>query len=210
MTVPDPRGPAYRIRTPRLLLRCWNPEDAPKLIEAIEESLAELRPWMAWTSQEPETLDQKAERLRQSRSRFDQGQDYTYGIFEPSEALVLGATGLHPRVGPQAIEIGYWVRTSHHRRGLATEATAALVRVAFEVLGLTRVEIHCDPENRRSAAIARRLGFQHEATLRRRVPTVDGTLQDSMIWSLFAEEYGAAPPAAMPIQALDAVGRRLI
>jgi len=48
---------AYRIQTDRLLIRCYSPEDAPKLKEAIDASLDHLRPWMPWAKDDPETLD---------------------------------------------------------------------------------------------------------------------------------------------------------
>ena len=63
-------------------------------------------------------------------------------------------------------EIGYWVRTSYARQGYITEVVAGLTDFAFETLGAKRVEIRCDALNERSAAIPRRLGFTHEATLR--------------------------------------------
>ena len=48
------------------------------------------------------------------------------------------------------------------------------------------MEIHCDPANLASAAIPRKLGYTHEATLRRRTHSSDGKVEDSMIWTLFA------------------------
>lgn len=39
-------APAYRIVTPRLVIRCWNPPDAPLLKAAIDASLDHLRAWM--------------------------------------------------------------------------------------------------------------------------------------------------------------------
>jgi RimJ/RimL family protein N-acetyltransferase len=203
-------GPAYRIRTPRLLLRCWNPEDAPLLAEAIIASLDHLRPWMPWAHQEPEAVEAKAERLRGFRASFDRDEDLIYGIFDPAGTEVLGGTGLHPRVGEGAREIGYWIHAGHLRRGYATEAAAALTRVAFEVHGLRRVEIHCDPENEPSAAVPRRLGYTHEATLRQRALTADGAPRDEMIWSLFREVYPGTPGAAIEIAATDALGQRLL
>jgi len=38
-------GPAYRIHTSRLVLRCWHPQDAPLLKAAIDTNLEHLRPW---------------------------------------------------------------------------------------------------------------------------------------------------------------------
>ncbi len=49
--------------------------------------------------------------------------------------MASGPAGLHTRRGPQIREIGYWVRADSLRRGLATESTAALIRVAFDAAG---------------------------------------------------------------------------
>src|SRR5215472_5789235 len=107
-------------------------------------------------------------------------------------------------------EIGYWIHKDHINQGLATEATAALTKVAFGIEHVTRIEIHCDPNNLRSAAVPRKLGFCHEATLRQRTRTPDGRPRDTMIWTLLADEYPTSPAAAAEIEAFDAVGRKLL
>ncbi|HEX6038344.1 GNAT family protein [Longimicrobium sp.] len=203
-------GPAYRIHTPRLVIRCWSPADAPLLADAITASVEHLRPWMPWVHSEPEELETKVQRLRSFRAKFDQDEDYIYALFSPDEREVLGGTGLHPRVGTDALEIGYWISAPHVGRGLATEAAAALTRVAFEVNGVERMEIRCDPANVRSAAVPAKLGYTHEATLRARVIGGDGALQPGMIWTLLRDEYPATPSAAAPVEAFDAAGRRLL
>lgn len=204
------RGPAYRVVTDRLVLRCWQLTDAPAFKAAIDASLDHLRPWMAWTRLEPETLADKVARLRRMRGQFDLGIDYAYGVFDRDERAVLGATGLHMRVGEHAREIGYWIHAEHIGKGLATEVTAALTRVAFEVDGVQRVEVHCDPDNVRSAAVPRRLGYVHEATLRRRMLRPDGTPRDTMIWTLLQEEYAASASASARVEAYDALGARVL
>ncbi len=150
------RGPAYRVVTDRLVLRCWQPTDAPALKAAIDASLDHLRPWMPWARLEPEPVAAKVARLRKMRGQFDLEIDYVYGVFDRDERAVLGGTGLHLRVGEHAREIGYWVHAEHVGKGLATEMTAALTRVAFEVDRVQRVEVHCDPDNVRSSAVPRR------------------------------------------------------
>lgn len=203
-------GPAYRVLTARLVLRCWNPADAPLLQAAITESLEHLRPWMPWAYAEPQDLQQKIGLLRHMRGQFDLGQDFTYGIFNRDETRVLGGAGLHTRAGQDAREIGYWIHQDYLNQGLATEAGAALVKVAFEVDLVRRVEIHCDPLNVRSAAVPRKLGFTHEATLRQRTPTPGRERRDCMVWTLLAGEYPTSPAASAPIEALDAAGRKII
>jgi RimJ/RimL family protein N-acetyltransferase len=203
--------PAYRLVTPRLVVRCWQPEhDAPLLHEALAASLDHLRPWMPWAASEPRTLDERVAFLRRSRGQFDLGEDFQMGILDGGETRVLGATGVHPRLrGGKALEIGYWLRPDLVGQGLCTEAVAALTRTVFEHGGLDRVEIHCAPDNVRSAAVPARLGYHHEATLRRRTASADGTLRDSMIWTLHAAGYPASPARRMAVQAFDCTGARL-
>lgn len=201
------RGPAYRIETERLVIRCWQPTDAPALQEALLESLDHLRPWMPWAGQEPEPLEGKIQRLRRFRGNFDMNVDFVYAILNADESEVLGGTGLHPRAGKDAREIGYWVHKSKINNGVATEATAALTQVAFLVDKVHRVEIHCAPTNLRSAAVPQKLGFTHDGTLRQRIEAGDGTYRDRMVWSMLSSEFPGSVAAAARIKAFDAVGR---
>jgi len=203
-------SPAYRIQTARMVLRCWEPADAPLLKAAIDANLDHLRPWMPWAQGEPTDLQAKIELLRRFRGEFDLDRDYVYGVFSPSEREVLGSTGLHIRLGEDALEIGYWIRADQINRGLATEAAAALTRVAFEVNRIRRVEIHNDPVNVRSAAVPRKLGFSHEATLPDDAVTGDGQPRDTMIWTLLFKDYGDSAAAVAAIEAFDALGRRIL
>lgn len=201
---------AYRIETPRVVLRCYEPRDASPLKAAIDASLDWLRPWMPWAHAEPRSIEEKVALLRKFRGQFDLDQDFVYGAFAPGETEVIGSAGLHTRLGPDAREIGYWVHVAHAGRGLATEIAGALTRIGFEVAAQRRIEIHCAVDNVRSAAVARKLGFTHEATLRGRTLGVDGEPRDTMIWSLFAEDYAASPAARATLRAYDAAGTRLL
>lgn len=203
-------GPAYRIETPRLCIRCYNPEDAPLLQDAIMKSVEHLRPWMPWVNTEPEELKTKVERLRRFRSEFDSNKNFTMGIFNPAETELLGGTGLHPRVGAKAFEIGYWIHVDHVNKGYATETSEALTKVAFEIEKVNRVEIHCDPKNIKSAAIPKKLGFVFEANLRKRTENHMGELIDSMVYSMISEEYLNSSIVNAKISAFDAMGKKIL
>jgi len=204
-----PGSPAYRIETERAVLRCWNPTDAEVLLQAVSQSVEHLREWMPWARNEPTSLEDKIALLRNWRAEFDLDSDYTYGIFSPDEKEVWGGTGLHKRLAGSALEIGYWIRADLINRGLATEISAALTKVAFAVNRVDRVEIHCDPENVRSAAIPRKLGFTQEALLHRRATKPDGSPADMVIWTLFRDRLGRSPVADAPIRAYDVVGTEI-
>src|SRR4051794_13039789 len=198
-------SPPYRIETERLVLRCYDPADAPLVKDAVDSSLDHLGPWMPW-AQAPASLDETVALLRSFRAQFDLDQNWIYGIFAPDGAEVLGGTGLHARVAPGGLEIGYWIRAGRTGSGLATEAAAVQSRVAIELCGADRVEIHVDPANAASLAVPRRLGFREEATLRRRLAPVDPAepARDAVVFSLLAEELPSSPAARVAFEAFDA------
>jgi RimJ/RimL family protein N-acetyltransferase len=203
-------GPAYRILTERLVIRCYNPADLNLLRAAVIPSIEHLKPFMPWAEAWlTEDIEVQVDRLRQFRGKFDLGQDFIYGIFSKDETHLIGGTGLHTRLSDNAREIGYWIRVDSLKQGYATEVSAALTRVAFEIDLVDRVEIHCSVTNLASASVPRKLGYIHEATRRRRGYTSTGPT-DSMIWTLFKDEYPSTPSAQARIEAFDAIGRKLL
>ena len=209
MNPPEFSNPAYRIETKRLVVRCYNPSDAELTAESITESLEHLRPWMPWVYNEPEPIEGKVQRLKRFRGLFDLGQDFIYGIFNPQETKLVGGTGLHTRLGESELEIGYWIHQDYINQGMVTETTAALVKVAFELIHIHRLEIHCDPGNEASAAIPRKLGFTHEGTLRAKTRFLD-SWSDSMVWGLLETEYPDSPASKADIKAFDANGQQVL
>jgi RimJ/RimL family protein N-acetyltransferase len=201
--------PPYRIETERLVVRCYEPEDAPLLKEAVDSSIDHLRPWMPWARYEPQTLDEKVELLRRFRSGFDADEDYPYGVFASDESRQIGGAGLHRRGGEGSLEIGYFIRADSIGQGLATEVTAVLARVGIEKCGMSRIDVQVDPENERSLRIPKKLGFTQEAVLRRRLEPKDagGPRRDSVLFTLVAEELPASPCLRYDYRAFDALGR---
>jgi RimJ/RimL family protein N-acetyltransferase len=197
---------AYRVETDRLVLRCWTPGDAPRLRAALDVCDAYLRPWIPFMKDEPRTLKQTAEWLRGIRAAFDLDQTHRYAVFDSDEKNLLGENMLINRVGPGGLEIGYWTHKDEMGKGIATEASSALIRVAFEIEKVDRVEIMCAPENKASASIPASLGFTHEATLKKRALDSEGGTCDLMVWSLFATDYASSPVAKLRLQAYDCMG----
>jgi RimJ/RimL family protein N-acetyltransferase len=195
----------YRIETERLLIRCYEPEDAMLMHPAITGSLDHLRPWIPWARQEPKELDWMISFVRLFRGQFDLGQDAVYGIFDKDETELIGGTGLHNRIGKDAREIGYWINVKHVNKGYATEAVSALMRVAFSIERHHRLEIRCDPENVYSRRIPKRLGFTHEMTLRN--TDADGKQYDLMVWALSARDYYIEGHDEIRLSAFDFMGK---
>ncbi|HRW46619.1 MAG: GNAT family N-acetyltransferase [Caldilineaceae bacterium] len=150
----------------RLIIRAPRPGDGPAINAAVVESLAELRPWMPWAVETP-PLAETEEFARRAAAGWLTRESLTLTLWRKDTGEYVGNSGMH-RIDWEvpSVEIGYWVRTSLAGQGYITEAVNAITAFAFDTLGAHRVEIHCDERNTRSAAVARRAGFDLEAILR--------------------------------------------
>lgn len=179
---------------PPLLLRPWRASDAPALRAAIDESLDALRPWMSWAPEEPTPLDVLAARLSGYAREFAEGSRWRYAVLHAESRMLLGGASLHPYPGPGALEVGYWVRSSCIRRGVASAAATALARHAFDAHAVERVEIWCDTENHASAGVARGLGFTYAGP--HLTARADGTPRTVEVFRLDSLAALRTPPGA--------------
>jgi RimJ/RimL family protein N-acetyltransferase len=165
---------------PRVVARPYRDGDADVVAKAVAESRARLvaadMPWV----KEWDAPDQGAIFVRRCQAKWATREDLTLGVWERASGAYVGSSGLH-RIDWSVpnVEIGYWVRDGFEGRGLVTEATALVAAFAFDALHAQRVRIRCASDNARSAAVPRRLGFTHEATLRNESRHSDGTLRDT-------------------------------
>ena len=168
----------------RIVLRPFCDADAPILWDAVDSSRPALKPWMPWIN-DHSSLEFSRDYVRRTQAKWILREDFPMGIWRVADARLLGATGLH-RIDwtVPAMEIGYWLRPDAEGAGYASEAVKLLTRLAFDRLQAERVEIRCDALNLRSAAVPRRLGFVHEATLRCARRNVDNKLGDPLVFAL--------------------------
>ena len=141
-----------------LLLRRWQLSDAEALSRAVSESADHLRPWMGWIAEEPMPPERRWAQIEEWERDWARGGDVILGVFLGGQ--VAGGCGLHRRIGPRGLEIGYWIHPAHLRRGLATRAAGLLTGAAFSLPPITHVEIHHDKANLASAGVPRKLGYR--------------------------------------------------
>jgi RimJ/RimL family protein N-acetyltransferase len=186
--VPDPLllDLPETIRTARLELRPPRAGDGPAWLDALRESLPELRRhlgWLPWVASDP-TPDSAEVHCRTAQANFIARKDFLFLLLEPASGRVLGAGGLHrPVWSTPKVEVGYWCRTSCHGRGYVTEAVSALVDYAFMQLDAVRVELVTDAANAASRHVAERSGFTLEGVLRQERRAPDGSLRDTCMYS---------------------------
>jgi RimJ/RimL family protein N-acetyltransferase len=152
-------APPERIALPTVgvVLRRHRADDVDAMHAAIETSRDHLRPFIPFADQSRQETGAFVERAIAS---WDDRTDFRYLAIDDADGDVLGGCDIHRRIGPDAAEVGYWLRAGATGRGIVSAAAAALTQTAFAIDGVERVEIHCDVANTRSAEIARRLGYE--------------------------------------------------
>ena len=180
--------PSLPKETERLVLRKPSPDFAETLQKAIEETFEDLRPWMPW-AREMQTLNETREFLTAAERKFLEGEDFVVLAFLTQTGEFVLSSGLHPRNwSVPTFEIGYWCRSSMHGQGFATEAVRALTDLAFQEMAANRLEIRSDTQNHRSRRLAERAGYRLEAELRSNVRANDGSLRDTAIYVMLAQD----------------------
>lgn len=122
-----------------------------------------------------------------------QGTVLPFATLERATGRVVGSTRF-AAIAPEhrRVEIGWtWVGCDWQRTAINTEAKLLMLRHAFEIWNCGRVEFKTSALNTRSRAAIVRLGAVEEGTLRRHMINPDGTLRDTVYFSVIAEEWPA-------------------
>ena len=174
--------------TERLSIRAPHPRFAQELHAAIEESFENLKEWMPWAQRRRPLEEVEAHQI-EFRRRFLAQEEFQLLLFLKGTDTLVGGSGLH-RMDWQVprFEVGYWARDSFVGMGLISEAVAGISRQAFLQLGAKRVEVCTSAANERSRGIPERLGFVQEAVLRNHRREMDGSIGDTVIYSLLPDE----------------------
>lgn len=130
------------------------------------------------------SIENVAAHTARAVKRFDKDEDYVFHILEIRSEKLVGCVGIHEPVKDIGYhEIGYWIGTNYMGRGYATEAVILARNIAIKMLTPTRLEIGTARTNHASNAVARKAGFQLEATLKNFCLDADGNLDDGNFYT---------------------------
>jgi ribosomal-protein-serine acetyltransferase len=117
---------------------------------------------------------------------WDRNEEWSLVIVDAG-GRILGACGLHRLDLRNGVgELGYWVRTSVTRQGVASEAVRQVTQWAFREQGLHRIEIVAAVENLASQRVAEKTGAVREGVLRQRI-ILHGQRHDGVLWALIKD-----------------------
>lgn len=145
------------VTTRRLVIRRLRAEDAPAL--AAYRRDPEVARYQGWSEFSDADAREFVAEMRAGRPGVP-GEWYQFALGLLPEGRLIGDIGLKRHAGdPSLADIGYTLATEHQRRGLASEAVAAVIELAFARLGVECVHATIDERNAASIALARRLGM---------------------------------------------------
>ncbi len=158
-------------------------------------SRAFLTPWEpAWA---PDELTRAGYRRRLRRYSEDvrQGVSAPFFVFRSVDDALVGGCNLNNirRGVAQSCSLGYWAGENHARRGYISAAVRAVVALAFEHLGLHRVEAACIPSNAPSRGLLEKAGFQQEGVARAYLK-INGVWRDHVLYARINGERAVVSP----------------
>ena len=124
-------------------------------------------------------------------ARQSAGSDIPFAVVSRDRGKAIGATRyMNIRRSDRALEIGgTWYGVAYQRTGVNTECKYLLLCHAFETLGCIRVQLKTDARNLRSQHSIERIGAIREGVLRNHMILPDGTVRDSVYYSIIASEW---------------------
>jgi ribosomal-protein-alanine N-acetyltransferase len=177
------------LTTARLVLRPYAPDDAPAVHAFVSD------PEVASTTAAiPHPYPQGAAEawIATHAQRHEDGEAVILAVTLRGTDELVGSIEIRLVPAHRRAELGYWIGRPHWGRGYATEASAALLRWAFDTLDLHRVHGAHLGRNPASGVVLRKVGMRHEGRLRSHFQKW-GVMEDLDLYGILADEL---PPRA--------------
>ena len=174
----------------RLVLRRYSSADAASILKLVDKNrdglMRNFSPMAKGLSQVEDAKSFTEDKAAQWNAR----KIFCYGIWRKASEELIGQLQVKNIVWdvPSA-ELSYFIDSSSKRQGFATEAIAAISRVAFQQLDFKRVFVRIIPSNQESISLANKLGFKHEGLHRNDFRCGFGELHDVHYFALTSDDF---------------------
>lgn len=178
---------------------------APAHVPGLRRAAADGELWTLRVTSVPEPDDTEGYVERALKMQAE-GHRLPFAVLDAASGEVIGSTSYHDIVpAVDRLEIGWtWYAKSRQRSGVNARAKLMLMRHAFETLGAKLVGWRTDGENLASQGAIERLGARKDGVLRHHAPRRDGTVRDTVMYSMTPDEWPRAK--AELLARLDARG----
>ncbi|MBT2400662.1 GNAT family N-acetyltransferase [Streptomyces sp. ISL-100] len=165
--------------------------------EGLFEALKDPAVWTWLSKRQPADVAGMRKIVEGLLAKQEEGDSIALAQIDVATGEVAGSTSYY-EITPadRGIAIGStWLGARYQRTGINTEAKLLLLGRAFDDLGARRVTWHTDHRNERSQRAIERLGARHEGVLRSHRTRPDGTVRDTVVYSMLRDEWPTAREA---------------
>lgn len=172
------------------MIRLPTSQDAQITFEFYDSNRKHLQKWEPTREDEFYTRAYWENRLKQLEDDVRADRTYSFYLFQKQSNRLIGIISLEniERRTFQNGRLGYKIDANFEGQGLMREGMSAVIRYAFEVLGLRRLEANVMPENKRSRGLLKRLGFQ-EIGLDEEYLIINGNVSPHVLTSLTKQRW---------------------
>jgi RimJ/RimL family protein N-acetyltransferase len=165
-----------------------NPDHHDELVTAASDG----RLWELWYTSVPSPATMRAD-IAAKLAEQAEGTRLPFTVRRNDTGAAVGMTTyLNVEADVPRLEIGStWTAVSAQRTGVNAESKLLLLAHAFEVLGCLAVEFRTHWHNRQSRAAIERLGAKQDGILRQHRRMADGSLRDTVVFSIIDSEWPA-------------------
>ena len=158
--------------------------------EGLRAAASDGELWNIRVTSVPEPKDTR-KYIEDSLAMREAGHRFAFAVIEDSSGKVMGSSSYHDIVPAiKRLEIGYtWYAQSHQRSYVNSTCKLLLMTHAFETLGCHVVGWRTDNFNFASIAAIERLGAKKDGVLRGHALRRDGTIRDTVMYSLRSGEW---------------------
>ena len=174
------------------------PEHASLFWEVAKDSLDDIFHWIPYSMKTPADFERVVARAFEEQER---AESIVFATVERTSGQVIGSTRfMNIDRANRRVEIGStWIAPRWQRTAVNTEAKYLMLRHAFEVWKVVRVELKTDVLNQKSRNAILRLGAKEEGILRKHVVTHTGRIRDSVYFSILDTEWPEVKARLGPI-----------
>ncbi|PHR61695.1 MAG: 30S ribosomal protein S5 alanine N-acetyltransferase [Robiginitomaculum sp.] len=175
-------GGGVYLRTPK-----WS--DFETWVELRRENKNYLKPWEPNWSDDFLTRTSYRTRLANFKKMIANDSGYPFYVFKSADDSLVGACNITfvKRGSQMSCNIGYWIGEEYSRNGFARASVRAILRFAFEDIGLHRVEAAVREDNIASIQLLEKLGFIKEGVARGKLK-IDGQWRDHIMYAKLSSD----------------------
>lgn len=160
----------------KITIRYQKVSDAKKFYEILSN------PSFIYFTVKPKSVGDEEKWLKDNLKRRKNNTEWNFTILYDNQ--IVGAVGIKINIHRKYIgEIGYFFDEDYWGKGIATEAVKLAEKEGFNKLGLTRIEILMQPENKASEKVALKCGYEKEGLLKKAIEGTDNKKKDALIYA---------------------------